>query len=73
MKIELKVFPKSAREELIKSGGALKAYIKVAAEKGKANSALVALIAKSYRVKKSEVKIIKGKTSRNKVIEIGRD
>lgn len=73
MKIELKVFPSSGREEFIKTDKGIKAYIKAAPEEGKANSALIALIAKSYKVKKSEVKIIKGKTSRNKVVEIGRD
>lgn len=70
MKLEVKVFPKSKKEELIEEGGALKAYIKAAPEEGKANKALVELIAREYKVKKSGVKIIKGLTSRNKVVEV---
>ena len=69
MKLEVKVFPKSQREELIK-GEVIKAYIKAAPDKGKANKALIELIAREYKVKKSSVKILSGLTSRNKVVEV---
>jgi uncharacterized protein (TIGR00251 family) len=70
MRIEIKVFPKSSREQLVEKDGKLKAYVKSAADKGKANKALIELIAKAYKVKKSDVKIIAGETSRNKVVEV---
>jgi uncharacterized protein (TIGR00251 family) len=70
MKLEVKVFPKASRDELVKKGGILKAYVKAAPDKGKANKALIELIAKEYRVKKSSVRVVTGEKSRNKVIEI---
>jgi uncharacterized protein (TIGR00251 family) len=70
MKLEIKVFPKSSREELLEKDGKLKAYIKAAPDKGKANKALIELVAKKYGVSKSKVKILIGQTSRNKVVEV---
>ena len=70
MRIQVKVFPKSSREELIKKNGIIKAYVKAAPDKGKANKALVGLIAKTFKVKKSNVTIISGQTSREKIVEV---
>jgi len=70
MKIKIKVFPKSSREELVEKDGVIKAYVKAAPDKGKANKAVIGLIAKMFRVKKSDVKIITGLTSREKVVEV---
>jgi uncharacterized protein (TIGR00251 family) len=70
MKLKVKVFPKSSREELVEKDGVIKAYVKAAPDKGKANKALVGLIAKKYGVKKSEVRILVGETSREKIVEV---
>lgn len=70
MRLQVKVFPKSSREELVEKDGVIKAYVKAAPDKGKANKALVALVAKKYRVKKTDVSIVTGQTSRNKVVEV---
>ncbi|MGB2630209.1 MAG: DUF167 domain-containing protein [Candidatus Omnitrophota bacterium] len=70
VKLRIKVFPKSSRNELVEKDGILKAYVKAAPDKGKANKALIELIAKEYKVSKSQVRLIKGDTSRNKVIEV---
>ena len=48
----------------------MKAYIKAAPDKGKANKALIELVAKKYGVSKSKVKILTGQTNRNKVVEV---
>ncbi len=73
MKIQVKVIPKSSREELVASGDIIKAYVKEAPDKGKANKALIELIAKEYGIRKSNVRIIRGETSRDKVVEITGD
>ena len=73
MKLKVKVFPKSSREELIEKGGIIKAYVKAAPEKGKANKALIGLIAKEYGVKKNKVAILTGKTGRQKIVEVLKD
>jgi hypothetical protein len=70
MKLKIKVFPKSSREQLIEKKGVIKAYVKAAPDKGKANKALIALIAEKYGIKKSDVTIISGQTSRNKIVEV---
>ncbi len=70
MFLEIKAFPKSSREEIVKKDGRIKAYIKAAPDKGKANRALVELVAKEYGVKRSAVRIVSGLTSRKKTVEI---
>ena len=72
MTLELKVFTKSSRECLVKKDGILKAYVKAAPDKGKANRALVELIAREYKVKKNEVTIVSGLSSRNKTVKVGK-
>jgi uncharacterized protein (TIGR00251 family) len=48
----------------------LKARVSAAPEDGKANDALIRLIAKKLRVGSSRVQIISGATSRKKIIEV---
>lgn len=51
----------------------LKARVTAVAEKGKANAALIALVSKSLKVAKGDVRIVSGPTSRVKTLEIGGD
>jgi uncharacterized protein (TIGR00251 family) len=37
---------------------------------GKANKALIALLAKEFKAPKSKIKIVQGETSRDKLIEL---
>jgi len=46
------------------------AFLKSSPEKNKANLELIKLLAKHFKVSSSQVKIIKGLTSREKVVEI---
>lgn len=74
MRIEVKVYPCSCENALVRDDqGRLKVYLKASPEKGKANDALLKMIAKEYGVKKNGVKIILGKTSRKKVLDIEGD
>ncbi|HNX90792.1 MAG TPA: DUF167 domain-containing protein [Candidatus Omnitrophota bacterium] len=70
MRLELKVYPGSGREELVEKDGVLKAYVKAAPDKGKANKDLIELIADRYNVPKSHVRIVTGMTSRKKIVEV---
>ena len=70
MTIELRVQPRSRRTELACSGGALKAAVTAPAEDGKANSALIALLADQWRLPKSDLEIMRGTTQRDKVVRI---
>jgi len=71
MRINVRVQPRSSREKLEALGGNdYKAYLTSPPVDGKANKALVELIAKSFDVAKSRVEIVKGERSRNKIVEI---
>ena len=48
----------------------LKARVTAVPEKGKANKALIELLAKSLRVPKSSISVISGDTSRKKILQI---
>ncbi|MBI2847185.1 MAG: DUF167 domain-containing protein [Chloroflexi bacterium] len=50
--------------------GVLKVKIKATPEKGKANEALVAYLAKTLGVRRNEVSITHGAASRNKIVAI---
>ncbi len=49
----------------------LKARVRAAPEDGKANAALCALLAKAFGVAPSRVRVIKGQTSRLKLVLLG--
>jgi len=68
MKINIKVKPNSSRQELIKlSSDAYLANIKSPPEKNQANFELIKLLKKKFG---RQAKIIKGLSSKNKIIEI---
>ena len=71
MKYNIKVIPKSSKTEIIKqSKNFLKIKLKSAPEKGKANTELIKFLTKHFKTPKSNINIIKGETSRNKIVEI---
>jgi len=71
MTIKVKVQPKSSKSELVEiNDGEYKAYLKSAPVDNKANEELIKLLAKELRVKKYQIEIVKGLTSRNKVVSI---
>jgi uncharacterized protein (TIGR00251 family) len=51
----------------------LQARVTAPPDKGKANEALIALVARAFAVPKSSVKIVSGDTSRLKTLEIAGD
>ena len=70
MILEIKVIPKSSRNLIKQEGARLKAYVTAPPEKGKANDALIKLLSIHYKLKKSDVNIIKGGHSSLKVVKI---
>ena len=51
-------------------GDRLKVRIRSAPVDGKANDALIAFLAKIFRVPRSNVKLVSGRSGRNKLVEI---
>lgn len=73
MTVELKVQPRARRTALELSAGALKAAVTAPPEDGKANDAVVALLAETWRLPKSTMTVIKGATARGKTLAIAGD
>lgn len=69
--ITVKVTPRSSKTEIIEETDKfLKLKLKASPLKGEANNELIKFLAKHYQVSKSEVVIVKGLTSRQKLIRI---
>ena len=71
MRFSIKVIPRSSKNDIIKQDdGSLKAYLTTAPVDNKANKALIGLLADYLDIKKSHIKIVTGKNSRKKIVEI---
>ncbi|MBW1817145.1 MAG: YggU family protein [Deltaproteobacteria bacterium] len=68
--IQVKVMPRSSREQVVVEDGLYKVKLTAPPLEGKANKALVRLLSKKLRVPKGAVRIVSGETSRRKRIRI---
>ncbi|MCF6149589.1 MAG: DUF167 domain-containing protein [Candidatus Kuenenia sp.] len=67
----VKVQPGSGKNRIVGNlGGRLKLAVSAAPEKGKANKAIVELLAETLHINESSIHIISGKTSRDKKLMI---
>lgn len=72
MKIQVRVKPGSKRGDLVvKAEPYLDVFLRAKPVDGKANDALITLLAKHYGVSRDQVRIISGATARLKLVEIG--
>lgn len=71
MRIYIKVTPRAGKNEVIKiSDEEYKVKVSAPPEKGKANTAVIELLADYFGVSRSCVDIVGGKTARIKIIDI---
>jgi len=70
VKIQVKVKPNSKSEEVSQEGDNFIVKVKEPPEKGRANQAVVRLLAKHFGVPQSQLKILSGFKSRSKVISV---
>ena len=70
-RLKIKVIPSAKQSKIIEEGDSIRAYVTVPAKEGKANKALIELLAKHFGIKKSNIEIVKGEKARDKTIEIG--
>ena len=73
MKIQVKVKPRSKTEELSREGDSFIVKVKEPPKEGKANQAVIKLLAEHFGVPQSQVRILGGFKSRNKVIEVAEE
>jgi uncharacterized protein (TIGR00251 family) len=70
MQLSIKVVPNAKVEKIVPEGAGYKVYLCAPAVDGKANARLVEFLADHCHVRKSAVSIVRGLTSRRKVVEI---
>ena len=70
MIISVRVSPRSSRALVQNADGIYKVYLTKPALNGEANAQLIGLLADHFKVKKYNVRIVRGETSRNKSVEI---
>ena len=70
MRISLKVMPSAKKNQWVDEDGLIKVYLNAPAVDGKANAALIKFLARHFDIKSSQIEIIKGLKTRQKVINI---
>jgi hypothetical protein len=73
MKIHVKVKPNSRTEEVSHEGAGFVVKVKEPPKEGKANQAVIKLLAEHFGVSKSQVRILSGFRSKNKVVEVAEE
>jgi uncharacterized protein (TIGR00251 family) len=71
-KLWINVKPQAKKSEVKKiSAGEYTVSVNAPAREGKANEAVIELLARHFSLPKSSIRIIRGQTTRRKLIEIG--
>ena len=72
MRIYIKVIPRSSQNKIEKlSEGEYRVHLTAPPVEGKANEALVKLLAEHFGVAKSAIEIVGGKSSSRKMVDVG--
>jgi hypothetical protein len=72
MRIYIKVSPRSSKNEVVKiSEGEYKVKLTAPPVDGAANDALIKLLSQHFKVSKSLINIVGGKTAKTKMVDIG--
>ena len=69
-RLAVRVTPNAKTDAIVIDEAQVKVRVTVVPEDGKANKAVIALVAKALGVSKSSVTIVRGETSREKVLQI---
>ena len=65
-----RVTPKAARNQIERDGDTLRIYVTTVPEGGKANAAVIKLLAKALGLAKSRLTLVRGEAARDKVFRI---
>ena len=66
----VRVTPHARQNKVVENGDVLRVYTTVAPENGRANDAVIELLSDYFDVPKSRIKILKGQTSRDKIVTV---
>ena len=70
MRLNIKVIPNAKQNKLVHEADRVKLYLTAPPVEGKANKALVDFLAEYYKVKKRDIRIVRGERGREKIVEI---
>lgn len=70
MILNVKVFPSARKNEIKREGNCWNVHLTAPAQKGKANKLLIKLLSQELKLKKNQVKIVRGEKSRYKILRI---
>lgn len=69
--VSVRVIPNASKNEVIKGeDGILKVRVTAKATEGKANKAVIEVLADYFGVRKGQVRILRGEKSRDKVVKV---
>ena len=69
--VDIRLVPRGGRDAIVgERDGAVLIRVSAPPVEGRANAALIAFVAKTLRVPKSSVRIVRGETSRDKAIAV---
>lgn len=68
--LAVRVTPKASRNAVVREAGAIRVYVTVVPEDGKANAAVVKLLAKALGVAKSRLTLLRGASGRDKLFRL---
>jgi uncharacterized protein (TIGR00251 family) len=68
----VRVIPRAKQNKVVAEQDRLKVYLTAPAIEGRANEALIKILADYLKIRKSEIRIIRGEKSRDKVIEVAK-
>lgn len=69
--LAVRVTPKASTDRIAAADGKVRVWVTAPPDKGKANKAVVALVAGALGVPKSAVTLVRGETGREKLLRIG--
>ena len=70
MRLSIKVIPQAKKDRIVEEPGRLKVYLTAPPVDGKANAALIELLAEHFKVKRSQIKIVQGQKGRDKIVDV---
>lgn len=79
LEVRLRVTPKASRDAITgvvadaQGNGAIKIAVTAVPENGNANAAVIKILAKAWRLRKTDMQIVRGATDRNKTLLIEGD
>lgn len=74
MRIPVTVVPRARRTSVEQlEGGGLRVAVTAPPQEGRANEAVIEALAEYFRIPRSKVRIVLGRTARRKIVEIAAD